>query len=267
MGSTHSLLPPRTLCNNLEAMYILAIETSCDETGISLLEVSGGLKNPRLKVIKNLVSSQIKIHRPFGGVVPNLAKREHLKNLPLLFKRLMKSEPGMMDFIDLITVTVGPGLEPALWTGIEFAKELAKHYKKPLIGANHLEGHLYSFLLQKPNDALINRPILKKTAAVKKLPSIKFPAIALIVSGGHTNLLALRSFSKWTRLGETRDDAAGEAFDKVARLLSSLIRAGRKSKSSRKLAMLKLSRSPDQCYMIKATTSVSPASRPPCSTT
>jgi N6-L-threonylcarbamoyladenine synthase len=109
----------------------------------------------------------------------------------------------------LITVTVGPGLEPALWTGITFAQSLAKEYRVPLIGANHLEGHLYSFLLSQ-----------QKTAHTKKyLPKNFFPAIALIVSGGHTILLKLDSFSKWKRLGETRDDAAGEAFDKVARLL------------------------------------------------
>ena len=103
---------------------------------------------------------------------------------------------------DMITVTVGPGLEPALWTGITFAQELAKEYRVPLVGANHLEGHLYSFLLSP-----------------KRQPGPIFPAVALIVSGGHTVLLALDSFAQWKRLGETRDDAAGEAFDKVARLL------------------------------------------------
>src|SRR5580704_11399673 len=110
-------------------MKILAIETSCDETGIALLEASGGLKNPKFKVVKNLVSSQIAIHRPFGGVVPNLAKREHLKNLPVLFNKILTlagkekvatRAAKFMNSIDLITVTVGPGLEPALWTGIEF---------------------------------------------------------------------------------------------------------------------------------------------------
>ena len=105
-------------------MKILSIETSCDETGIALLDASGGLKNPRFKILKNLVASQIKIHRPFGGVVPNLAKREHLKNLPLLWERLRGEEGGGMEKkIDIIAVTVGPGLEPALWTGIEFAKK------------------------------------------------------------------------------------------------------------------------------------------------
>lgn len=191
-------------------MKILAIETSCDETGISLVEASGfslrsaaaSKRAPKFRVVKNLVASQIKIHRPFGGVVPNLAKREHLKNLPVLFKKIAGAAPArFMAAIDLIAVTVGPGLEPALWTGIGFAKQLAKEYKKPLAGANHLEGHLYSFLLTEKASAKI------------------FPAIALIVSGGHTILLRVESFSKWKRIGETRDDAAGEAFDKVARLL------------------------------------------------
>jgi N6-L-threonylcarbamoyladenine synthase len=188
-------------------MRILAIETSCDETGVSLLEASGGVAAPKFRVVRNLVSSQIKIHRPFGGVVPNLAKREHLKNLPILFKKLLTQEKGLK--FDLITVTVGPGLEPALWTGIEFAKMLAKETGKPLVGANHLEGHLYSFLLPTPAGKKTNIPPVKDL----------FPAIALIVSGGHTILLRVESFSKWKRLGETRDDAAGEAFDKVARLL------------------------------------------------
>jgi N6-L-threonylcarbamoyladenine synthase len=197
---------------------ILAIETSCDETALALVSAESGNDPefvdglPKFKVLKNLVSSQIKIHRPFGGVVPNLAKREHLKNLPILYQQIFGKEQrakSKWENIDLITVTVGPGLEPALWTGINFAQELAKKYKKPLIGANHLEGHLYSFLLQKkariPN---FQFPISKI-----------FPAIALIVSGGHTILLLMKDLKKWKKLGETRDDAAGEAFDKVARLL------------------------------------------------
>lgn len=192
-------------------MKILAIETSCDETGIALVEATGGLKAPKFRVLKNTVSSQIKIHRPFGGVVPSLAKREHLKNLPILFEEVVgktdTAKARFMAAIDFITVTAGPGLEPALWTGIGFAKELAKKYKKPLIGANHLEGHLYSFLLTQ-----IASPESRITRDL-------FPSVALIVSGGHTVLLRMESFSKWKRLGETRDDAAGEAFDKVARLL------------------------------------------------
>ena len=191
-------------------MRILAIETSCDETALALVDGKGGLRRPRFKVLKNIVSSQIKIHRPFGGVVPNLAKREHLKNLPVLLKRILNSSAKggsasggksyILNSVDLVAVTVGPGLEPALWTGVNFAKNLAKENEKRIIGGNHLEGHLYSFLLSH------------------KKP-IKFPAIGLIVSGGHTILLKMDSLIKWKKIGETRDDAVGEAFDKVARIL------------------------------------------------
>ncbi|MBU6500217.1 MAG: tRNA (adenosine(37)-N6)-threonylcarbamoyltransferase complex transferase subunit TsaD [Patescibacteria group bacterium] len=193
-------------------MKILGIETSCDETGLALLEASGGLNpptgGPKFKILKNFVASQIKIHRPFGGVVPNLAKREHLKNLPILFRKLGGEKT--LKGVKLLTVTVGPGLEPALWTGINFAKELAKKLKIPLVGANHLEGHLFSFLLPSRSSTAYDSRLLKKNI---------FPAIALIVSGGHTLILNVESFSKWKKIGETRDDAAGEAFDKVARML------------------------------------------------
>ena len=187
-------------------MKILAIETSCDETAIALVEAKGGLKNPRFKILKNLVASQIKIHQPFGGVVPNLAKREHLKNLPILFKKLQTTNHKLQT-IDLIAVTVGPGLEPALWTGINFAKDLYKKLKiknkeLKIIGVSHLDGHLYSNILEN--------------IGIKNL----FPAIVLIVSGGHTILIKMDSLVKYKKLGETRDDAVGEAFDKVARLLN-----------------------------------------------
>ena len=181
-------------------MKILSIETSCDETALSLIDASGGLEKPHFKILKKLVASQIKIHRPFGGVVPNLAKREHLKNLPILLEKIKPS----IKSTDLIAVTAGPGLEPCLWAGIEFAKDLAKKLKKPLTGVNHLKGHLYSVLLTK------------KT----KISLDMFPAIALIVSGGHTILLLMKDLTHYKKLGETRDDAAGEAFDKVARLLN-----------------------------------------------
>ena len=195
-------------------MKVLAIETSCDETALALVEAEGGFSRPKFKVLKNLIASQVKIHAPFGGVVPNLAKREHLRNLPILLKKLKHKTSNLKP--DLIAVTVGPGLEPALWTGINFAKELYRalnpkpHTLYPkLVGANHLEGHLYSFLLPQ------------KTANSKSkfLISKIFPAVALIVSGGHTILLVMKNLKSWEKLGETRDDAAGEAFDKVARLL------------------------------------------------
>ena len=172
-------------------MKILAIETSCDETAIALVEAKGD----RIKILKNLVASQIKVHQPFGGIVPNLAKREHLKNLPILFKKIAVNGHAINP--DIVAVTVGPGLEPCLWTGINFTKELYK--KSKIIGVSHLEGHLYSFLISKRK--------------------IEFPAISLLVSGGHTILLLMKDLNHYKKLGETRDDAVGEAFDKVGRLL------------------------------------------------
>jgi N6-L-threonylcarbamoyladenine synthase len=211
-------------------MLILAIETSCDETAISLLEAEGNITAPKFKILKQTVSSQIKIHAPFGGVVPSLAKREHQRNLPLLFARVIgkdKAADAVMKKVDLIAVTVGPGLEPALWTGIVFAQEISKKFNKPLLGANHLEGHLFSFLLGQERKLAISKQqsanghsLTSKPPATYHLPLTNiFPAVALIVSGGHTIILRVDSLSKWKRLGETRDDAAGEAYDKVARML------------------------------------------------
>jgi len=186
----------------IQHMKILAVETSCDETALALVEARGGLEHPKFEVEKDIVSSQIEVHRPWGGVVPNLAKREHLKNLPLVLEKLGAEEGS----VDTVAVTVGPGLEPALWTGIGFAKEvhgrvLEKNPEARLVGVNHLEGHLFSFLLE--NEVSENM----------------FPAIALIASGGHTILLHMESLVSWKKLGETRDDAVGEAFDKVAKML------------------------------------------------
>ncbi|PIT92000.1 MAG: tRNA (adenosine(37)-N6)-threonylcarbamoyltransferase complex transferase subunit TsaD [Candidatus Harrisonbacteria bacterium CG10_big_fil_rev_8_21_14_0_10_42_17] len=182
-------------------MNILAIETSCDETSIALVTAKGGLHNPQFNIHKNIISSQIEMHRPFGGVVPMIAKREHIKNLPLVWKKFVENK----NEIDAVAVTVGPGLAPALWQGVEFAKVLAKELEKPLIGVNHLEGHLLSFLAKKPT--------------TYKLPTKNSPAIALIASGGHTILLHVESLTRWKKLGETRDDATGEAFDKVGKML------------------------------------------------
>ncbi len=207
-------------------MKILAIESSCDEAGVALVEATMGRgKNavPQFKVLKHLVASQIAVHREFGGVVPSLAKRDHLNNLPILLEKFdiesKKNKP------DLITVTVGPGLEPALWAGIEFSKKLSKDLGVPLIGANHLEGHLYSFLLgnekkTKTGSTGPRRSLSRDLTRDQDDSKVSlFPAVALIVSGGHTILLKMDSLTKWKRLGETRDDAAGEAFDKVARML------------------------------------------------
>ena len=212
----------------LNSMLILAIETSCDETGIAIIEAHGTLKNPEVRVIKSVVASQVKLHVPFGGVVPTLAKREHIKNLPLLMKKLfpkMAIETGGTESrpefnfpglnkkqkhpIDMIAVTSGPGLEPALWMGITFARNLGQATRLPVWGTNHLEGHLFSFLLKQK----------REISNIKNQISKIFPAIGLVVSGGHTVLVRVESFSKWKRMGETQDDAAGEAYDKVARML------------------------------------------------
>ncbi len=183
-------------------MKILAIETSCDETAICVLEASGSPPAGGFKILSNLVASQVKVHAPWGGVVPNLAKREHQKNLPIILKKALKEAKLSLQKpkIDLIAVTNGPGLEPALWVGINFAEDLARKWKKPLLGINHLEGHIFSVLLPEPQ-------------------KIIFPALALVVSGGHTELVLIKNWLKYRVLGQTLDDAAGEAFDKVARLL------------------------------------------------
>ncbi len=191
-------------------MKILAIETSCDETAISIVKViNQNINKLQFKVIKNYIASQINIHRPWGGVVPHLAKREHLKNLPIIFSKISQKE---LTDINLLAVTTGPGLEPCLWTGINFLKEIKKiHFQKiPIIGVSHLNGHLYSFFLTKKYNNFIKQNNLENL----------FPAIALIISGGHTILLLLKDLKTIKKLGETKDDAVGEAFDKVARLLN-----------------------------------------------
>lgn len=180
-------------------MRVLGVETSCDETGIAFLEIEGEKRDGfklRVKKILNFVASQVKIHAPFGGVVPSLAKREHQKNLKILFKKVKNEK------IDLIGVTIGPGLEPCLWQGINFAKEVSKKSKVPILGVNHLEGHILINFLRK-----------------KEIPNL-FPALGLIVSGGHTELFLIKKISDYQFLGGTRDDAAGECLDKVARLLN-----------------------------------------------
>ncbi|KKS96753.1 tRNA (adenosine(37)-N6)-threonylcarbamoyltransferase complex transferase subunit TsaD [Candidatus Giovannonibacteria bacterium RIFCSPLOWO2_01_FULL_43_160] len=184
-------------------MKILAIETSCDETAIAVLEISEKQNSPKFNLLSNQVLSQIKIHKPFGGVVPNLAMREHRKNLPIILARVMKDVRRPLgrrtSKFNAIAVTSGPGLEPALWEGINFAKDLAKKWRVPLVPVNHLEGHIYASWLRRI--------------------SPQFPLIALIVSGGHTELVLMKKHLDYKILGETRDDATGEAFDKVARML------------------------------------------------
>lgn len=177
-------------------MRILAIETSCDETGIALLD---GQKTPGGYVFTTLraaLLSQALIHSPYGGVYPNLAKREHQKNLPVLFRDFADEE------YDAVAITAGPGLEPALWTGIEFAKQIAKDKGIPLLPVNHMEGHLISSLVKEG-----------------KLKDIELPVLALLISGGHTEFVLMKDWFEYQVVGKTLDDAVGEAFDKVARML------------------------------------------------
>ncbi|MFA5773347.1 MAG: tRNA (adenosine(37)-N6)-threonylcarbamoyltransferase complex transferase subunit TsaD [Candidatus Paceibacterota bacterium] len=195
-------------------MKILAIETSCDETGISILEVKkpasrqgGSGKKDIFKILANNIHSQVEIHAQYGGVFPALAKREHIKNLPILFEKTIKQAKIKIEQIDAIAVTYGPGLEPALWTGIVFAKELSKKYNIPIVKVNHMEGHIFSIFPKK-----------RKTFTIDSDKKI-FPMLSLLVSGGHTELILVKNWHKYKKIGQTRDDAVGEAFDKVARML------------------------------------------------
>ena len=186
----------------VKSMKILAIETSCDETASAVLEVKSN-KQAVFKLLSNVVASQVKLHAKYGGVYPFLAKREHQKNLPLVYKKALLKAGNPK--IDLLAVTSGPGLEPCLWVGINFAQKISKKLNIPLVPVNHIESHiLANFLNLKP-----------KTLNLKFI----FPALALVVSGGHTELILMEKIGKYKILGGTRDDAAGECFDKVARLL------------------------------------------------
>jgi len=180
--------------------YILGIESSCDETAAAVVR-SGE------QLISTVVASQIATHQPFGGVVPELASREHLKAIVPVVRQALAEAGQTYDSLDAIAVTQGPGLAGALLVGISYAKALAFALDKPLIAVNHLEGHIHAVLLEERQKG--NR-------------ELKFPVLALVVSGGHTHLyLAEQKNESWTykNIGHTRDDAAGEAFDKVAKLL------------------------------------------------
>jgi N6-L-threonylcarbamoyladenine synthase len=180
--------------------YILGIESSCDETAAAVVR-SGE------QLISNVVASQIATHQPYGGVVPELASREHLRAIVPVVRQALAEAKHTYDSVDAIAVTQGPGLAGALLVGISYAKALAFALDKPLIAVNHLEGHIHAVLLEERQKG--NR-------------ELQFPVLALVVSGGHTHLyLAAQKGGSWTyeNIGHTRDDAAGEAFDKVAKLL------------------------------------------------
>ncbi|KKS43576.1 MAG: putative tRNA threonylcarbamoyladenosine biosynthesis protein Gcp [candidate division CPR1 bacterium GW2011_GWA2_42_17] len=184
-------------------MKILAIETSCDETSVAIIEGRGH----KIKVIYNIVASQIKLHRKTKGVVPEVAARAHLeKLLPLIkqYARKVKFNFKTGQGIDAIAVASGPGLITALLVGVETAKTLALLWNKPIIPINHIAAHIYSSLI--PNDNF--------------QPKWKFPVLALAVSGGHTELILIKKHLQFKKIGATLDDAAGEAFDKVAKILN-----------------------------------------------
>ena len=263
-------------------MKILAIETSCDETALAVLDVKGGAKNPSITAMSHQVASQIALHTQYGGVFPMMAKREHSKNIIPLFKKtleqsfpnikatnktqkidvklnkkiaeILSREPELLEqflpfitsikkpAIDMIAVTVGPGLEPALWVGINFARALSFAWDIPVVPVNHMEGHILSFLV----------PEKKSVSKGFKLSDFNFPILSLLVSGGHTELVLVKGWNKYKVVGQTRDDAVGEAFDKVARMLdlpypggpeiSKLAEASRKDKQIVKDEKIKLPR-------------------------
>lgn len=172
-------------------MTILAIETSCDETAIAIS------KNG--EILCSLIASQISTHKEFGGVVPEVAARMHIETILPLITEAFNQTNITHNNIDAIAVTKGPGLLPSLLIGVDTAKSLAYAWNKPLIGVNHLEGHVYSTFIEQNK--------------------VEFPLIMLLVSGGHTQLILMTDHGKYKILGETLDDAAGESFDKVARML------------------------------------------------
>lgn len=222
-------------------MKVLSIETSCDETSLAIFEVEEIDTSLNFNVLSHLTNSQAQFHNQFGGVYPKMAKREHGNNIiPLFIETLRESvllveketsqsinlenvsqyldrEPELKENIslflnqyqlpkfDLIVVTNGPGLEPTLWVGINFAKTLGVLTNTPVIPSNHMEGHIVSVFPHK-----------EKTF---KIPNIEFPILSLLVSGGHTELVFIEKWGQYKKIGQTKDDAVGEAFDKVARLL------------------------------------------------
>src|SRR5882672_5665673 len=180
------------------APLVLAVESSCDETGIAL--VGGGSR-----ILSNVVASQVALHAPTGGIVPEVAARAHLRWILPVLDEAWQGAGASWDDVGAVAVTRGPGLAGSLLVGINVAKTLAWVHEKPLVGVNHLEGHVYAAWLRDPGQAAGVVPV--------------FPLVALVVSGGHTFLVEMTDHLTYRLLGQTVDDAAGEAFDKVGRLL------------------------------------------------
>lgn len=177
----------------IKRIIILGIETSCDETSAAIVKNGD-------KILSNIIASQMNIHQEYGGVVPEIASREHMKNILITCEKALSKAKIKLGDIDAIAIANGPGLKGSLLVGLSFAKAMAFALDKPLIGVNHIDGHIYAnFLVHK---------------------EIKIPFISLIVSGGHTSLILVKEIGKHEILGTTRDDAAGEVFDKVAKYLN-----------------------------------------------
>jgi N6-L-threonylcarbamoyladenine synthase len=174
------------------SIIILAIETSCDETSASVIKDGK-------EILSNIITSQIPIHQKFGGVVPEIASRKHIELVNGVIKEALDEAEITFNDINAVAVTYGPGLVGALLVGVSAAKSISLSLDIPLIGVNHIEGHIFANFLEKPD--------------------LKFPLVCLVVSGGHTDLVALYDYGNYEILGRTRDDAAGEAFDKIARAL------------------------------------------------
>jgi N6-L-threonylcarbamoyladenine synthase len=227
-------------------MKVLGIETSCDETAVCLIEASGDLLNDfQFTVLGNALISQAKMHAEYGGVFPNLAKREHAKNLvPLMtqvfketgaiepsghnsviaqekfeqIEKLLEREPELIAYltlflaqhkvpdIDAIAVTAGPGLEPALWVGINFSRALSIAWDKPVVAVNHMEGHIMMSMTTTED-------------GISHMSPFEFPLLALLISGGHTELVLSKEWMRYELVGQTKDDAIGEAYDKAARMI------------------------------------------------
>jgi len=196
-------------------MRILGIETSCDETGAAVIE--GESENKKVKLISNVLASSLTLHSKTGGIIPETAAREQIKYIiPAIEQALSESRSSRLD---AIAVTVGPGLIGSLLVGVETAKTLSFIWKKPIIPVNHLFGHIYANWLDRTTaNRLQTTAVDGSRKAVSAQPS--FPAIALVVSGGHTDLVLIKNHGSIKWLGGTRDDAAGEAFDKIGRILN-----------------------------------------------
>lgn len=223
-------------------MHMLSIETSADETAVSVVHIEGEFPTASYELLGNALHSQVALHAEYGGIFPAMAKREHAKAIVPLLKlaleeaglyeagshdltptlteelfTILTREPELSDTlltfleacdkpeIDVIAVTSGPGLEPALWVGVNFAKAFAKVWNVPVVATNHMEGHILASLYDVETD--------------NALADIAFPAIALLVSGGHTELVLMPKWGEYEKIGQTRDDAVGEAFDKAARMM------------------------------------------------